>query len=241
MEQRMTTTGEYTTLKTDTLYRLVEQEAPANYKLDQTPHYVLFAQETEDFKTAYQAATGIAGDLIVDGVTVEKNSIVFGSDVKTTTMEIHNTYQELTVVKSWLDKDTSKPVTAPVEDVKVQLYQVNKDGSKKTAVGEEVSLNQKNSWSYTWPSTETPATDKDGNPCYYMVEETTTGSWTLETSNNNGIQTGKIYLRNYVYSGYELPSTGGMGTVPFAAVGGMLTVGAALLLAKRKKHEEKGE
>lgn len=237
----VTTTGDHTTLKTDTLYRLMEREAPANYKLDQTPHYVLFAQETEDFKTAYQAATGIAGDLIVDGVTVEKNSIVFGSDVKTTTMEIHNTYQELTVVKSWLDKDTSKPVTAPVEDVKVQLYQVNKDGSKKTAVGEEVSLNQKNSWSYTWPSTETPATDKDGNPCYYMVEETTTGSWTLETSNNNGIQTGKIYLRNYVYSGYELPSTGGMGTVPFAAVGGMLTVGAALLLAKRKKHEEKGE
>lgn len=237
----VTTTGESQTLKADTLYRLVEQEAPANYKLDQTPHYVLFAQETEDFKTAYQAATGIAGDLIVDGVTVEKNSIVFGSDVKTTTMEIHNTYQELTVVKSWLDKDTSKPVTAPVEDVKVQLYQVNKDGSKKTAVGEEVSLNQKNSWSYTWPSTETPATDKDGNPCYYMVEEATTGCWTLETSNNNGIQTGKIYLRNYVYSGYVLPSTGGMGTVPFAAVGGMLTVGAALLLAKRKKHEEKGE
>ncbi len=237
----VTTTGESQTLKADTLYRLVEQEAPANYKLDQTPHYVLFAQETEDFKTAYQAATGIAGDLIVDGVTVEKNSIVFGSDVKTTTMEIHNTYQELTVVKSWLDKDTSKPVTAPVEDVKVQLYQVNKDGSKKTAVGEEVSLNQKNSWSYTWPSTETPATDKDGNPCYYMVEEATTGCWTLETSNNNGIQTGKIYLRNYVYSGYELPSTGGMGTVPFAAVGGTLTVGAALLLAKRKKHEEKGE
>ena len=42
-------------------------------------------------------------------------------------------------------------------------------------------------------------------------------------------------------TGATLPSTGGMGTVPFAAVGGMLTVGAALLLAKRKKHEEKGE
>ena len=237
----VTTTGEYTTLKTDTLYRLVEQEAPANYKLDKTPHYVLFAQETEDFEMAYQAATDATENLTVDGVTVEKKSIVFGSDVKTTTMEIHNTYQELTVVKSWLDKDTGKPVTAPVEDVKVQLYRVNKDNGKKTAVGEEVSLNSKNSWSYTWPRTETPATDKDGNPCYYMVEETTTGCWTLETSHNNGIQTGKIYLRNYVYSSYVLPSTGGMGTVPFAAVGGMLTVGAALLLAKRKKHEEKGE
>ena len=236
----VTTTGESNTLKTDTLYRLVEMEAPANYKLDQTPHYVLFAQETENHETAYQAATGTANNLIVDGVTVEKNSIVFGSDVKTTTMEIRNTYQELTVVKSWLDKDTGKSVEAPVTEVKVQLYQVNKEGSKKTAVGQEVSLNPGNSWSYTWPRELTP-TDNEGNPCYYMVEETTTGSWTLETSNNNGIQTGKIYLRNYVYSGYELPSTGGMGTVPFAAVGGMLTVGAALLLAKRKKHEEKGE
>lgn len=237
----VTTTGESNTLKTDTLYRLVEMEAPANYKLDQTPHYVLFAQETEDHEAAYQAATGTANNLIVDGVTVEKNSIVFGSDVKTTTMEIRNTYQELTVVKSWLDKDTGKSVEAPVTEVKVQLYSMNKDGSGKTAVGEEVSLNSENKWSYTWPSTDTPATDNEGNPCYYIVEEATTGCWTLETSNNNGIQTGKIYLRNYVYSSYELPSTGGMGTMPFAAVGGMLTVGAALLLAKRKKHEEKGK
>ena len=237
----VTTTGESNTLKTDTLYRLVEMEAPANYKLDQTPHYVLFAQETENHETAYQAATGTANNLIVDGVTVEKNSIVFGSDVKTTTMEIRNTYQELTVFKSWLDKDTGKSVTAPVEEVKVQLYRVNKDNGEKTAVEQEVSLNPGNSWSYTWPRDLTPATDNEGNPCYYIVEEATTGCWTLETSNNNGIQTGKIYLRNYVYSSYELPSTGGMGTVPFAAVGGMLTVGAALLLAKRKKHEEKGK
>ena len=237
----VTTTGEYNTLKADTLYRLVETVAPANYKLDQTPHYVLFAQKEQSFDEAYLAATGTTENLTVDGVTIDKNSIICGSVVKTTTMEIHNTYQELTVVKSWLDKDTGKPVAAPVPEVKVQLYQVNKSSGEKTKVGEEVSLNSENSWSYTWPREDTPATDKAGNPYYYMVEETTTGCWTLETSNNNGIQTGKIYLRNNVYSGYVLPSTGGMGTVPFAAVGGMLTVGAALLLAKRKKHEEKGE
>ena len=236
----VTTTGESNTLKADTLYRLVETVAPANYKLDQTPHYVLFAQKEQSFDEAYLAATGTAGNLTVGDVTIDKNSIICGSVVKTTTMEVHNTYQELMVVKSWLDKDTGQSVKAPVTEVKVQLYQVNKDSGEKTAVGEEVSLNPGNSWSYTWPRELTP-TDNEGNPCYYMVEETTTGSWTLETSNNNGIQTGKIYLRNYVYSGYELPSTGGMGTVPFAAVGGMLTVGAALLLAKRKKHEEKGE
>lgn len=237
----VTTEGEYNTLKADTLYRLVETVAPANYKLDQTPHYVLFAQKEQSFDEAYLAATGTADNLTVGDVTVDKNSIIRGSVVKTTTMEIRNTYQELTVVKSWLNKDTGNSVAAPVEEVKVQLYQVNKDNGEKTAVGEEVSLNSENKWSYTWPRDLTPAADKSGNPCYYMVEETTTGCWTLETNNNNGIQTGKIYLRNYVYSSYELPSTGGMGTMPFAAVGGMLTVGAALLLAKRKKHEEKGE
>lgn len=237
----VTTEGEYNTLKADTLYRLVETVAPANYKLDQTPHYVLFAQKEQSFDEAYLAATGTAGNLTVGDVTIDKNSIICGSVVKTTTMEVHNTYQELMVVKSWLDKDTGKPVAAPVTEVKVQLYQVNKNSEEKTKVGQEVSLNSGNKWSYTWPSEDTPATDKAGNPYYYMVEETTTGCWTLKTSNNNGIQTGKIYLQNYVYSGYVLPSTGGMGTVPFAAVGGMLTVGAALLLAKRKKHEEKGE
>ena len=237
----VTAEGEDHTLKADTLYRLVEATAPANYKLDQTPHYVLFAQKEQSFDDAYQTATGTTENLIVNGVTIEKNSVIHGSVVKTTTMEIRNTYQELAVVKSWLDKDTGKSVAAPVEEVKVQLYRVDKSSGEKTAVGQEVSLNPGNSWSYTWPRELTPATDNDGNPYYYMVEETTTGCWTLETSNNNGIQTGKIYLRNYVYSSYVLPSTGGMGTVPFAAVGGMLTVGAALLLAKRKKHEEKGE
>ena len=239
----VTTTGEDHTLKADTLYRLVETTAPANYKLDKTPHYVLFAQKEQSFDEAYQTATGTTGDLTVDSVTIEKDSVIHGSVVKTTTMEIRNTYQELAVVKSWLDKDTGKSVEAPVTEVKVQLYRYTEGQTAESAVpvGDIKELNKGNSWSYTWPRELTPATDNAGNPYYYMVEEITTGCWTLETSNNNGIQTGKIYLRNYVYSGYVLPSTGGMGTVPFAAVGGMLTVGAALLLAKRKKHEEKGE
>lgn len=239
----VTTTGESQTLKADTLYRLVETTAPANYKLDQTPHYVLFAQKEQSFDDAYRAATDTTENLTVDDVTIEKKSIIHGSVVKTTTMEIRNTYQELAVFKSWLDKDTGKSVEAPLEEVKVQLYRYTEGQTAESAVpvGDTKELNKGNSWSYTWPSTETPAVDNAGNPYYYMVKETTTGCWTLETSNNNGIQTGKIYLRNYVYSGYVLPSTGGMGTVPFAAVGGMLTVGAALLLAKRKKHEEKGE
>ena len=110
------------------------------------------------------------------------------------------------------------------------------------AYGTPVVLSKGTNWSYTWKGDEIPAVDSDGQKWYYSVKELDTGLWkTTYTNNDTDIQTGSIYITNTIYSSYELPSTGGMGTVPFAAVGGMLTVGAALLLAKRKKHEEKGE
>lgn len=63
----------------------------------------------------------------------------------------------------------------------------------------------------------------------------------MKDRNNNGVQTGEITLFNYVYTGYELPSTGGRGTAPFAAAGGALMAlsligGAVLVLKKRKTH-----
>ena len=50
-------------------------------------------------------------------------------------------------------------------------------------------------------------------------------------------------LSNTVYPGYELPSTGGRGTAPFVLAGGIMVLGAALLLAcgrvRRRKEETK--
>ena len=124
----------------------------------------------------------------------------------------------------------------------MQLYH-HKAGQPPEKVGEPVVLSKDTNWSHTWKGDEIPAVDKDGQKWYYSVKELDTGLWKTTYSDNNdkNIQTGTIYITNTIYSSYVLPSTGGMGTVPFAAVGGMLTVGAALLLAKRKKHEEKGE
>lgn len=39
------------------------------------------------------------------------------------------------------------------------------------------------------------------------MEEETTGNWNVYID-NNGVQTGNITVQNYVYTGYELPSTG---------------------------------
>lgn len=56
-------------------------------------------------------------------------------------------------------------------------------------------------------------------------------------------KTGKIFITNTVYPGYELPSTGGRGTAPFVLAGGIMVLDAALLLAcgrvRRRKEETK--
>ena len=237
------------TLSPNVLYRLTETEAPDNnYILDSTPKYLFFYEEGTDPKEAFKNALGDTPITDTDNdQPVTADNVTFGCSTKTTQLTVKNTYKQLSVYKYWLSAADSKPLVAdadiPVKSIQVQLYRYT-DGQTAASAEpvDKQELNKENGWSYTWADkNQTPATDEKGHRYYYFVKEVTTGNWVTEITNNDGIQTGKIFITNKVYSGYELPSTGGMGTVPFAAVGGMLTVGAALLLAKRKKHEEKGE
>lgn len=239
------------TLSPNVLYRLTETKAPTNYNLDSTPKYLFFYEKGADAKDvdekeAFKNALGVES-ITDNGQTVTAENVIFGCSTNTTQLTVKNTYNRLTVQKYWLSAADGKKLTEadiPVESIQVQLYRYTEGQTAESAVpvGEAQNLNKGNGWSYTWTDkNQIPATDREGKRYCYFVKEVTTGNWVTEFNNNNGIQTGKIFIINKVYSGYELPSTGGMGTVPFAAVGGMLTVGAALLLAKRKKHEEKGE
>ena len=226
------------------LYRLQETSAPAGYIKDSTPRYVFFYEKGEIPETVYRECFGT--DPVQDGETaVQAENVTFGTTTGATTLRVENTYNRLTVTKTWLNasnNQTADEDDIPQENIKVQLYR-RKAGQQPEAYGAQVVLSKTNNWSYTWEGEGIPAVDSDDQKWYYSVQELDTGLWktTYSANNENGIQTGSIYITNTIYSSYVLPSTGGMGTVPFAAVGGMLTVGAALLLAKRKKHEEKGE
>ena len=230
------------------LYRLQETDAPAGYIKDSTPRYVFFYENgKEDGKTpaeVYQRYIGT--DPVQDGETaVQAKNVTFGTTTGATTLTVKNTCNQLTVTKTWLNASNNRPADEddiPLKSIHVQLYRRKAGQTTAVEVGTPVELSGKNNWSYTWKGTDVPAKDTDGKDWDYSVKELDTGLWkTTYSSNNDGTQTGSIYITNTIYSSYVLPSTGGMGTVPFAAVGGMLTVGAALLLAKRKKHEEKGE
>lgn len=230
-------------LKPDVLYKLVETKAPTDYQLDATPHYLLFRKNAsaENEQKAFANATGVAEGttiLTVNDETVDLNSNVqVGSDAGTTTAEYSNVYSKLTVSKLWLDADTRQPVEPAVDSIHIKVWRYTDDPAYKTPFA-EADLTADNNWTKTWSGEELPLTDPvSGKAYHYLVEEETTGNWNVYID-NNGVQTGNITVQNYVYTGYELPSTGGMGTAPFGVLGGALAAAAALLLVRKRKQNE---
>lgn len=229
-------------LKPDVLYKLVETKAPTDYQLDATPHYLLFRKNAsaESAEKAFAEATGLpegTTTLTVGGKTVDLNrNVQVGSDAGTTTAEYSNVYSKLTVSKLWLDQDTKKPVEPAVDSIHIEVWRYTDNAEDETFFA-EADLDAGNNWTATWSGTDLPPTDEKGNAYYYLVKETTTGNWNVYID-NNGVQTGNITIQNRVYTGYELPSTGGMGTAPFGVLGGALAAAAALLLVRKRKQNK---
>lgn len=228
-------------LKPDVLYKLVETKAPTDYQLDATPHYLLFRNNAsaENEQKAFANATGVAEGttiLTVNDETVDLNrNVQVGSDAGTTTAEYSNVYSNLTVSKLWLDQDTKKPVEPAVDSIHIKVWQYT-DNDKDRTLFAEADLTAP-AWTWSESGDKLPLKDENGNAYHYLVEETTTGNWNVYID-NNGVQTGNITVQNYVYTGYELPSTGGMGTAPFGVLGGALAAAAALLLVRKRKQNE---
>ena len=227
-------------LKPDVLYKLVETQAPQNYRTDSTPHYLLFRKNAsaENEQAAFAKATGAPGTTLTVGTeTVDLNrNVQVGSDAGTTTAEYSNVYSNLTVSKLWLDQDTKQPVEPAVNSIHIKVWQYT-DNDKDRTLFAEADLTADNNWTWSESGDKLPLKDEKGNAYHYLVEEETTGNWNVYID-NNGVQTGNITVQNYVYTGYELPSTGGMGTAPFGVLGGALAAAAALLLVRKRKQDE---
>lgn len=228
--------GGVQTLKPDLLYKIVETQAPKNYQKDATPHYVLFHKSSETPEKAFETATG-KGTVIDEGKPILFTDVQVGSAAQTTTAQYTNRYSNLTVSKLWLDADTRQPVEPAVNSIHIKVWQYTDDPAYKTPFA-EADLTADNNWTWSESGDKLPLTDPaSGKAYHYLVEEETTGNWNVYID-NNGVQTGNITVQNYVYTGYELPSTGGMGTAPFGVLGGALAAAAALLLVRKRKQNE---
>lgn len=229
--------GGYFNIQTDTLYKLVETAPPAGYKMgtpDETTVYVIFAK-TEG-QTADEAwdATKKPEDLKKDDVV-----IVTGGQQKN--YNVYNTRTWLTIQKFWQDEDgrTIPGDNAPETEVTVYLYRKDKDGNKDSTFKETIKLYQKDNWTFVYK-------DVNDDFFYYIEEASTGGKYdvTYSDSNTTGVEKGGLLtLTNKEIVGYELPSTGGTGTLPYTAVGGtmMLSALAYSFIHRKRRHEGRAD
>ena len=233
----------------NTLYRIVETDAPTGYALSKSPIYLLWgAHPSTTADNAFTAATG--GNWVKDNdynKDLGSHNVTYLARGESSAVYVPNTANSITVAKHWLDTDgktelaldkVNSTYTATVELWR-KGYQYS--GEKSDTKVESVTLDSSNNWSYSWNNL--PLTDPaDSSITYkYYVKETACSGTFKYDLNNTGITGGTILLYNQVPedANYELPSTGGSGTLPYTAVGGTMMLSAlAYSFIHRKRRRE---
>lgn len=231
-------------LKENTLYRLTETKAPAGYSKASAPYYFIYQASGYDEAAAYNAAVDSYASNSAAGVP-ESNTVLFCANGKASELFVPNTANSLTIIKHWRDKDnnTLTAAQAKLDEVEVYLYCYKTSEGKDTATlyphQNTVTLEKSKDWTATVPIADEYLNDytfyikeKDGNSSRFTVvydqpEGVTVGN-TLTFTNTETDNTG-----------YELPSTGGAGTLPYTAVGGTMMLSAlAYSFIHRKRRRE---
>lgn len=119
----------------------------------------------------------------------------------------------------------------------------NTNNTSEGTLYKVITLDASNNWTHTFTNLPLTGTDTEGNTVnyYYYVQEVSVSGYETSYGNNGGIQGGTITVTNTATSNptYELPDTGGHGTMGYTLGGVTLTAGAALwLLCRRKRRRE---
>lgn len=228
----------------DTLYKLVEEAAPDGYRKTSKTYYFIFTAKDEPDADAYnKAVNGRTTDASGNTLPLLKdNNLMICIFNEQSDLYISNERSQLIIQKFWTNQYNEQ--TEPKEEsVTVDLYKYKKDTERAT--GEKVTsitLNNRNNWTATY-------NDLDEGYLYYIKEASTDNKYEVTYSSNNetGVENGGVLtLTNKEKPetpGYELPSTGGTGTLPYTAVGGtmMLSALAYSFIHRKRRHEGRAD
>ena len=234
-----------------TLYRIVEVERPSGYALSQSPIYLLWgAQPNTTAADAFKAAT--CTTYIQDASEYNKwlgcNDVTYLARGESSAAYVPNTANSITVAKHWLDTDGKTELALDKVNstytATVELWRKGGSQTSDTKV-DTFTLDSSNNWSHSWK--DLPLVDPNNSSItykYYVKETACSGTFKYDL-NNTGITGGTILLYNQVPEddGYELPSTGGTGTLPYTAVGGtmMLSALAYSFIHRKRRHEGRAD
>ena len=221
------------------LYRLTETKAPEGFAKDSRPHYFIWTTKADNKENAYNTAVG-SYDQSKTGVS--KDDIKFYYSGEHYTLTVKNTSNRLVIQKLWEDKDGGAiegTSTKLPQSITVELYKRTDPEGEGNRV-KILTLTQTNGWKETYD-----VSSADLN-CYFYVKETGTGqTYDVTYYNNNVKGTGTIVVTNKEKdaSSFELPSTGGTGTLPYTAVGGtmMLSALAYSFIHRKRRHEGRAD
>ena len=232
-----------------TLYRIVETKQPDGYALSQSPIYLLWGafsntKQDDAFKTA-TGETWVNDSEYNQGIDSSKVTYLARGDISA--VYVPNTANSITVAKHWLDTDGKTELALDKVNstytATVELWRKGYKGGSQTSDTkvETVTLDSSNDWSHSWDSLSLTDPDDSSITYKYYVKETACSGTFKYDLNNTGITGGTILLYNQVPedANYELPSTGGTGTLPYTAVGGTMMLSAlAYSFIHRKRRRE---
>lgn len=221
----------------NTLYRLTETVAPSGYAVDSTPRYFIWSTVGTDPNTAYLKAVGSTGL-----AEVAQGDVSYYYEGDAITLTVKNTSNRLTIQKLWKDQNGTfmdgSDAKLPAE-ITVELYKCDAPKGVGTFV-QEFKLTSATDWKTVY---EIPADDL--NRYFYVVETSTNTRYDVEYTVNYVKGADIILLTNKEKENadYELPSTGGSGTLPYTAVGGtmMLTALAYSFIHRKRRREGRAD
>lgn len=226
----------------DYLYKLTETKAPTGYRKDDSwALYFIWTSGASQKDNAYSHAVGDKESSII----VNKDEINYYYGSAAVYLQLTNESNRLTLVKQWYDKDNNLLAADKLPpSIQVELWRsatkldpnTQVDATNATKV-QDITLEKAANWTYSY------AIPDDYANWYYYVKEVQSGtSYKVSYTGNDGVQYGgTIVITNTETddTGYELPSTGGTGTLPYTAVGGTMMLSAlAYSFIHRKRRRE---
>lgn len=177
----------------DTLYKLVETQAPNGYVLDAKPLYFIWMQNDASVQAkqeeAYKAATGKTRETeAVDTNVTNYKDVTYFQTRHSYEQKFTNAPKQLELQKVWADED-GKIMSSPPDGVtEIQLNVYKYTGTvfnKDTATLEQtVKLNTGNDW-----REKLLLTDSDENTRYYVEEVNVPDGYKVTYKNRVGEQT----------------------------------------------------